>query len=80
MSHMDLNDGVCANCGNTGLPGEKCLFCGEPITDLGEAVKGLEPEDPDDPQSYPAGTIDDDEKSNSDIISLEEAEEQREDD
>ncbi len=28
MKTKDFNDGVCENCGNTGLAGEKCLTCG----------------------------------------------------
>lgn len=34
----DFSDGICNNCGNTGLAGEKCLVCGDVISKIDEGL------------------------------------------
>lgn len=34
----DFNDGICSNCGNAGLAGEKCLVCGDVISKIDDGL------------------------------------------
>lgn len=36
MKKTEFNDGICDNCGNVGLAGEKCLNCGSIFSKVDE--------------------------------------------
>lgn len=68
----DFADGICENCGNTGLAGEICSVCGSPMVSIGDVEKFETPLDEDDTYSK------DDLSAEPDIVSLEEADEEEE--
>lgn len=41
MEKKVFEDGICENCGNTGLAGEKCLSCGGTLLPLDAQVETL---------------------------------------
>lgn len=65
MSKDNFNDGICENCGQSGLAGEKCIVCGgtlskidadldDPMLSGNEDEYGREKE----PETYPLEEVD----------------------
>ena len=52
MAKTHFADGVCENCGNTGLAGEKCLMCGGILVGLDESATDYK-EAGTEPETYP---------------------------
>lgn len=64
MKTKDFNDGICDNCGNTGLAGEKCLVCGGILSKIDSESENDPMLNPDagetkEPEVYPLEAIDD---------------------
>lgn len=61
MKNKDFSDGVCDNCGNTGLAGEKCLTCGGMLTKIESDDSGKiddEELEKEEPEIYPLEELD----------------------
>jgi hypothetical protein len=62
MKNKDFNDGICDNCGNTGLANEKCLMCGGVLSKIeSDDADPIVHEDLEnsEPEVYPLEAIDD---------------------
>lgn len=67
----DFTDGICENCGNTGLAGEPCSVCNSPMVSVGD-VREFEAPAGDDDETYSKEVL----NADPDVIPLEEAEEE----
>lgn len=59
----DFNDGVCDNCGNTGLAGEKCMDCGSILSKIASDETSrsdfdLDIDESKEPETYPLDVVD----------------------
>ena len=65
----DFSDGICEECGNTGLAGEKCLVCGGVLSKITASeddpvLANLDdlPQKQNEPETYPLELVDEEEK------------------
>ena len=75
MTKDEFTDGVCDNCGNTGLAGEKCLVCGGVLAKIESAHDDpvLNPDNDmppnqGEPEVYPLEVLDKEEQDNKTIL------------
>ena len=75
MKKADFSDGICDNCGNVGLAGEKCLNCGGIFSKVDEnLVDTIVHNDDDDfvatkkPDVYPLEVLEKEEKEDDETI------------
>lgn len=68
-------EGVCVECGNTGLPGETCAFCGGQIEKIDPGIDdsaGGKILRQNEPETYPLDVLDQEEKSTKDVTAIDE--------
>jgi len=75
MKKVDFNDGVCNECGNVGLAGEKCLNCGGVISKIPEEMVDpiVHGEDDDfaaikEPDVYPLDVLEKEEREDDETV------------
>ncbi|OGD56742.1 hypothetical protein A2V71_04365 [Candidatus Berkelbacteria bacterium RBG_13_40_8] len=73
MKKDNFTDGVCDNCGNTGLAGEKCSFCGGILSKIegfqsADDVDSIKPPDAEEPEVYPLEELEKEEKIDDQIL------------